>query len=152
MQEDVPVQYKTAAIAQIVSGVVNMLLMAAVISVTLSGVFGTIGLTCGTILLSAACPAGCIGWLMPACGLWGLVLLPIGFAEVMAGVYALTEPRKGAPFVRGVAVLELVSVLFGGLPSAVVGGCVLMLLGDPKVALYLVDDGAEGGASDGGTR
>jgi hypothetical protein len=137
MPIDPPAPYKIAANAQIVSGFINVLFMGALVAIVFSGVFGTIGVTCGSMLIAVACPAGLLGWMMPLCGLWGLMLMPLGFVEIIVGFYALTEPTKSGSLVRMTAILELVGIVFGGLPSAIVGACVLSLMSNPEVVLFL---------------
>ena len=135
-----PRQLQTIAIIQLVSGLVNILLMAALVTITLTAVGGTAGTCVSVIFAMLGCPLGCVGVLGWACGLWGLALLPIGLFEVVAGGVALVNPEPSPTLIRAAAIAEMASLLFGGLNSAVAGVAVWSLLKDPDVVGYL--DGA----------
>jgi hypothetical protein len=132
-----PAKLQQVAVLQLVSGVVNVFLMAALVSMVLGGTLGTIGAFCGTIVASVGCPLGCIGFFGWMCGFWGLALLPIGVLELVAGLVGLVNPQGSGTVMRVAAMAELSSLLFGGIVSTVIGAVALGLLRDEEVVGYL---------------
>lgn len=123
MEEEVPQPLKTAAILQIVSGVVNWFVMA-----WLS--WFAIGCVCGTLTFF-------IGGLGGICGLFSMLLVPIGWVEIGVGVYGLMNPKEAAPIMKYVTYLEMGSILLGGIPAAIIGFVVTGMLGNDEVVAYL---------------
>lgn len=132
-----PAKLKQIAILQLISGTINVCVMAVVVSTILGASSGLAGTICGMGLALVGCPAGCLGPLGSACGFWGLLLLPIGIGEIVSGITALVHPQGAANLLRLATLAELSSLLFGGVVSAVVGLVGLRLLADDDVAAYL---------------
>lgn len=93
----------------------------------------TIGAALGSILISFGCPLGCLGWFGFICGFWGLILVPVGIVEIIAGIYGLTAPKKSATVLKISAGLEIVAMVAGGIISLIVGILSLVFLRDPEV-------------------
>lgn len=129
--DSAPARLKTAAILQLASGVVNVFVMAAVSTTVWTLVGGGLGTFC---LHTLMCPVGMFGW---ACGAWGLLLLPIGVLEIVAGAAGLVAPDGAALPMRAATWAELFSVLCGGIASGVVGVLALSALRDDEVVAWL---------------
>ncbi len=123
MEEDIPQPLKTAAILQIVSGLVNWFVMAGLS-------WCMVGTVCGMLTII-------VGGFGGICGLVGLLLIPIGWVEIGAGVYGLMNPKEGAKIMKYVTYLEMGSVLLGGIPAAIIGFVVTGMLGNDEVVAYL---------------
>lgn len=121
MSEAVPERLKTAAIMQLVSGLINVFVMTWIASFTL-GLAGSI------------CTLGFGGQF---CGFLACFLAPIGLFEIVAGAMGMTNPRDGARVMRIASFVEMASLLAGGIPSAIIGFLVLQWMGEPEVAAYL---------------
>lgn len=123
MDPDVPQRLKMAAVAQIVSGAINI-----VGGWWLSSC--VIGNFCGLFTLYMG---------GQFCGMVSCLLLPLGLVEIGAGVFVLMQPREGADVARIVSYVEMLSVIGGGLVGLVVGIGVQVLLRDDQVVAYLED-------------
>jgi hypothetical protein len=123
MEEDIPQPLKTAAILQIVSGLVNWFVMSWI-------AWMSIGCVCGALTFI-------VGGLGAMCGIGGLLLIPIGWIEIGAGVYGLMNPKEGAKIMKYVTYVEMGSVLLGGIPAAIIGFVVTGMLGNDEVVAYL---------------
>ncbi len=125
MTDDTPQSLKTAAIIQLVSGLVNLLMpMVAGFGWSLfAGVCSTF--TCG------------VGSVLGFCSLGACLLWPLSIAEIVGGGLTLANPRQGAPIMKVVAMLEMVSILFSGFVSFIAGIVVWRMLSEPEVAGYL---------------
>src|SRR5687767_11050760 len=122
-----PGRVSGTAILQIVSGAINLTVMWWLVGMV-------VGTSCGgvTALLSlGACPIGVF------CGLVSWFLIPLGLLELVAGILGLANPRGGGSLMRVVAILEMVSLLCGGLGSFVAGAIGIGLLADPEVKAFL---------------
>jgi hypothetical protein len=122
VNEQVPQPLRNAAIAQLVSGLVNWFVMATFASL---GVY--FGATICTIVTMG------FGFVTYFCACFTLMLVPIGIFEVVCGVVGLTNPRGAVGLMRAAAIVELIAVIFGGIPAFVVGILVLRWLADPEV-------------------
>lgn len=118
-----PDKLKNAALLQLVSGAVNISVMAFMSYICIGGCFAT---------LSAPIGSPCAIFGLAGCLLW-----PIGMFELVAGAMFFTNPRQHKELARIAAGVEVVSLLLGGFFSAFVGGMVLMTLGDEQVQEYL---------------
>lgn len=112
----------TAAVIQLISGIVNVFIM------TPAVYFGA-SFVCG--LLSAAvtlgtCPFGAF------CGMAGCFLIPMGILEIIAGALGLSG-NGGGSFPRIVGWIEIASLFFGGFTSFVAGCIVVYMTGSPEV-------------------
>lgn len=140
--DDRPQQLQTIGILQLVSGIVNLTfgwVMAAliwyflgfVISCTVGGILGMIGSLVG-------CPAGfMLMYCGACCGALGLILVPVGIAEIIAGAMSLSGNPAGASMGRLLSWVEISSLLAGGLVSAIIGVVVMSMYRDPDVLDYL---------------
>jgi hypothetical protein len=124
---DVPQPLKNAAIAQLVSGLVNWFIMGFLVY-----------LVSGTVLAICTFWAGGLGGI---CGLWGCLLVPIGIFETVCGVMGLTNPKGAGQLMKIASYVEMASILAGGLPAAVVGFLVQKWLAEPEVVAYLESNG-----------
>lgn len=125
MNDDMPQSLKTAAIIQIVSGLINFFMPA------LAG-FGW------SMFASVCAWATCgLGSVLYLCGFATCLLWPLGVAEMIAGGLTLANPRQGAPIMKVVSMLEMGSLLCGGFISCIAGFVVYRMLGEPEVAGYL---------------
>lgn len=132
-----PAKLKQAAFLQLLSGLINVFVMAALVTVLLGTVGGGVGSVCGTVIAAVGCPLGCLGFFGWVCGLWGLVLLPIGMLEIAGGAMGLLMPESSGTVMRAAALAEMASFLFGGVVSGVVGVVTMGFLREPEVAGYL---------------
>ena len=131
----VPGPLKGAAIAQLVSGLVSFA-MTAILFLVYSASAGTAATILGTIIASFGCPLGCLGVFGYACGIWALPLALLGLLEVIAGIVGLVAPAKSKMLIQIVAVLEILSIIFGGLISLIVGIVALVLMRNESVAEF----------------
>lgn len=125
--EEAPANLKTISIIQLVSGLLNIFVMAGLSWFVLGMGAGTITLICTL----GFCPFG--GFL----GFLGCLLIPIGISEVAVGAMGLSDPMNAAKFSKYAAVLELASFLCGGIPSAIAGVIVLYMLRDDEIVAYI---------------
>lgn len=128
-----PDKLKYAAIAQIISGLVNIFITSWVVCTAVQ--FG--GALCGTVLMVVTfglCP---VGYLVGCLGYLGFLAVPLGVIEIIAGILGMTNPKSGGTMMKITAILEIVGILIGALPGAVAGGLVLMFLSDDQVKAYL---------------
>ena len=115
-----PAQIKQTAILQLISGILTMTIMMCVSWTTLSTV-------------SAVCTLG----LLPICGIVSFLLVPIGIFEIVCGILGLTNPKTAAPVMKICSYVEMASILFGGVSTAIAGGVAMSLLGNTEVTAYL---------------
>lgn len=137
MSTQTPARLTQAALLQLVSGLINVFVMGALVTVLLGTVGGGVGSFCGTIVAAVGCPLGCLGFFGWICGVWGLVLLPIGMLEIAGGAMGLMMPESAGTVMRAAALAELASFAFGGVISGVIGVVAMGFLRDPEVAGYL---------------
>lgn len=121
--QDAPQPLKTAAILQIVSGVVNFFIMPTLVYFFVGGF--------------CAIATFIIGGLGGLCGTVGCLLVPVGLFEIVSGILALTNPKGSAGLMKICAYVEMGSVLLGGIPAAIVGFLVMNALGNDEVKAYL---------------
>lgn len=119
----VPDNLKNAAIAQLISGLINMFIMP---------VLGylVIGTVCAVLTFFIGGCGGIFGCLT-------LFLWPIGVCEVLAGIFGLVNPKQGAPIMRIVSFLEIASILAGGIISAIVGFVVISMMRSNDVVEFM---------------
>lgn len=123
MDESTPAPLRNAAIVQLVSGLIDFFVMGWL-------AWFVIGCFCGVLTL----PLGSVGGF---CGLLSFLLVPLGLLEMGAGIYGLMNPREGASAMRLVSWLEIAGLFVGGIPGAIAGGCVQMLLSGDDVVAFL---------------
>lgn len=125
--QKLPDKLQTAAILQIVSGVLNVFFMAGV-SYMVLGVGG--GLITAICTLGM-CPIGVF------CGFVAFLLVPVGIFEILSGVLILTHNPSALQIQRYVSIAQKVSVLFGGIGSIIMSFVVDGMINDPEVLAYL---------------
>ena len=123
MEEQVPANLKNAAILQLVSGLLNFMVMPVV-------VYMTVGMCCGVLTIW-------MGGLGAVCGCVGLGLWPIGIFEIVSGGMTLANPKSGGKIMKICTYVELGSILCGGLISCIAGGVIMSMLKDEEVTAYL---------------
>ena len=124
---DLPEKLKTAAIVQLVSGLVNVFMMAGFAFFALSTLGGIVTTICTLGLFP-------VGW---CCGFLGLLLMPVGLVEIVAGVLGLTNNPSAGKVIGMTVYLEMASLLCGGIGSAIAGFVVRGMLSDPEVVAFL---------------
>lgn len=123
--DDVPSNLKSAAILQLVSGLITVSVMCCISWMTI----GTIGFLCTLV----------VGGFGGVCGMLGWVLVPIGIFEIVSGTLGLTNPKVGGKVMKICSFVEVGAILFGGLSTALAGGVALVLLRDADVQQFLQD-------------
>lgn len=121
--DETPANLKTAAIVQIVAGLINVFVMSFV------SWFG-IGTVCSVLTIL-------LGGLGGICGLLGCALIPFGMVEILVGVLALTNPKGFGNISRMLGFVEIAAILFGSISSAIAGGVVVMMTGNDEVKAFL---------------
>ena len=81
--------------------------------------------------------AGGIGALCGYCGILVYALWAVGVLEIIAGILVLALPKPPALLIKVVSVAEVLCLLLGGIPAAIVGIINLMLSRDLEVVAYL---------------
>jgi hypothetical protein len=114
-------------IVQLISGGLNLAMMW-----WLAGTAaGTLGGMCTGLLTLGVFPFGVL------CGFVCMVLIPIGILEIVSGIIILAAPGKCRTLAMVTGIIELVSLVFGGLLSAIAGLVTIILMRDESVARYL---------------
>ena len=126
MTEDTPQALKNAAIVQLVSGLINFMIMPAVMWFGWSMFAGI----CSVFTFG-------LGSLFGLCGFVSCLLVPIGMVEIVSGGLTLANPKQGAPIMKIVAMVEMGSLLAGGFLSCAAGFVVSRMLADEQVQGYL---------------
>lgn len=117
MNEEQPGALRAAAIVQLVSGVVNLLIVSWLSSMLWVTIGGPISMVVMAICTLGICPLP-VGSL---CGFVGLLIGPLAVLEIVSGIVGLATPAGNRPLVMVTAVLELLS-LFLVNPVAVIAG------------------------------
>jgi hypothetical protein len=128
-----PDKMKYAAIAQIISGLVNIFVTSWVVCTMVQ--LG--GAVCGSVLMVVTLGLCPVGYFVGCLGYLGFLAVPLGIVEIIAGILGLTNPKSGGTMMKITAILEIAGLLIGALPGAVAGGLVLMFLSDDQVKAYL---------------
>jgi hypothetical protein len=118
--ENPPDQLKTAAIVQLVGGLIDLVVgawIASFIWTCISGVC-TLGM----------CPIG---------GLLGLLVVPLAILEIISGIVGLTNPKSAGMIMKITSFLSMGGILLGSISSLVAGVIVFMQLSNPEVKAYL---------------
>jgi hypothetical protein len=121
MNPDVPQSLKIAAIAQIASGAISVMM-----TWWLSSCF-----------ISTVCGIMTLGFGGQLCGLLSWLLIPLGLIEIGVGIFGLVNPKEAAKFQKIVSFLEMAAILLGGVVNAVCGGIAFMMLGKDESVAYL---------------
>jgi len=125
--QKLPDKLNTAAIIQIVSGVINIFFMAGVSYFVIAMGGGIITAICTL----GMCPAGVM------CGFAGFLLVPIGIFEILSGVMIMTSNPNALKIQRYVSIVQKVSILFGGLGSLIASFVVDGMVNDPESLAFL---------------
>jgi hypothetical protein len=126
MNDETPQALKNAAIAQLVSGLINFMVMPGIMWFAWSMFAGV----CSVFTFG-------LGSLFGLCGFVSCLLVPIGMVEMVSGGLTLANPRQGAPIMKIVAMVEMASLLCGGFISCIAGFVVSRMLADEQVQGYL---------------
>ena len=126
--EPQPQKQMILAIVQLVSGVLTLILGFCVMPTLVGMVGGCVTSPCGVVGLP---PIGM------CCGCIPYVLVPVALMEIVAGVLGLASPKASGQLAKWVALGECISLLLGGVTTAIAGGVVFFLLQDPEVSKYL---------------
>ena len=114
-------------IVQLISGGLNVAMMW-----WLAGTAaGTLGGMCTGLLTLGVFPIGVL------CGVISMVLIPVGILEIVSGIIILAAPARCRTLAMVTGIIELVSLIFGGLLSAIAGLVTIILLRDENVTRYL---------------
>jgi len=114
-------------IVQLVSGGLNVAMMW-----WLAGTAaGTVGGMCTGLLTLGVFPIGVV------CGVICFVLIPVGILEIVSGIFVLAAPERCRTLATVTGIIELVSLVCGGLLSAIAGLVTIILLRDQTVSGYL---------------
>lgn len=130
--EHVDEDTRLAGILQLTSGLVNLLVMTAVWVLGAGGIGGIASMIVGSL---CACPVpfGIV------CGAVGIFPLLLGFVELISGLLVLTgQPSRR--LIHVTAVLEVLSLAWGGVISAAVG---LVIVGKQALDVPRIPDGDE---------
>ena len=131
--DEVPQKFKTIAIIQLVAGLVNVFMGWGIASVGWS-IFGVLSGTVCTALTMGLCP---LTWFLPMCGLVAFLIIPIGIAETVVGLVALTNPASAKAFLPYLAMAQIPTILLGDMASPIAGVVTLMMTKDPEVAGFI---------------
>jgi hypothetical protein len=121
-------QATNVGIAQIVSGVINLIIMSLGWALLGTGVGGTVSAALCAIVSLGTCPAP-IG---VVCGFVGILPLVLGLLEIISGALIISDTERFRSFGRAIAILEVLSVLYGGVASVLVGAFALTSLKAPS--------------------
>jgi predicted Zn finger-like uncharacterized protein len=79
-----------------------------------------------------------LGWSGLTCCLWpgGYYSLVMGILAIMKGAQLLGDKANQAPAPKWVAILMIINIINGDIPSLVMGIISLQMLGDPEVEQY----------------
>ena len=123
--DNTPQPIKVVGITYLIAGLLN-LTMTWWVSSTIIATAGA----CIASLTMGLCPAFCLGF-----GPW--LLIPVGLVEVAFGVWTLTKPEDARKYVRFVPVMEILSIIVGGLSSPIAGVVALVLLRNEEAVAYI---------------
>ncbi len=120
-----PAKLQTIGILQLISGILNLTLVWWLWFMLLSvGASVCAAFTMGFGIVTYICAI--VPWL----------LIPIGIFEVVTGVFVLAKPEASRTLLTIAAIAEIVSIVFGGVVSCVVGIVALVLVNDSEVKAY----------------
>lgn len=117
--ESEPGALRAAAIVQLISGCVNLLIVSWLASVIWFTVGGTVSAVVMAVCTLGMCPLP-VGSL---CGGVGLFIAPIAVLEIVSGVIGISSPRGGRVLMITTGIIELLSVFLVN-PVALVAGLV----------------------------
>jgi hypothetical protein len=123
----VPQQYKTLGLANLIGGLINVFIGGFVAST----VWSTVGGLCTGICTFGLCPFGVF------MGLFGFLVVPLGMAEAALGLVTLLSPEATRPLWRILPYGQCVAVLLGDFVSPILGIVGMMMTRDPEVAAYI---------------
>ncbi len=126
--QPLPEAARNAAIAQLVTGFVNIFVM------TWLAWVGWGALASVSAFLTAFL-GGC-GGLVGCCGWSACLFLPLGIIEILAGIMALNNNPTALGLSKVVAYLEIASILLGGIVSFIVGMVAIIMLNKPEVEAW----------------
>lgn len=120
MENPPPDKLKTAAIVQLVVGLIDL---------TIGWWLAAVAWTC----ISGVCTLG----MCPIGGFLGFLVIPIGMLEIASGIVGLTNPKGGGVLMKIAAFVGMGGILLGSVSSCVGGVIALLQLQDPEVKAFL---------------
>jgi len=124
---EVPQKFQTLGILQLVAGICNVL-FGWWIGLTVWTMGGTF---CSAIATLGLCPIGGL------CGFVSLLILPLGFVEIVVGILMLANPQMVRSFVGWLPFFQLPALLLGDFISPIMGIVGFALTRDPEVVGYI---------------
>ncbi len=115
---------RNVGIAQIISGLINLIIMSLGWALLGTTIGGTVSAAFCAVITLGMCPLP-VGAL---CGFVGVLPLILGILEIISGALIVSDADRYRSFSRAIAILEVLSVLYGGICSVLVGAFVLMTL------------------------
>lgn len=111
-------------IGQILSGVINLIIMSLGWFFLGSTVGGTVtAVFCGVVTLGICpLPFGAL------CGFVGILPIFLGLLEIISGILILMDADRYRTFARAIGIVEVMSILYGGICSVLVGVFTLFTL------------------------
>ena len=127
MDTQVPQQYKTLGIANLIGGLVNVTFGAFIASTIWSLGAGT----CTTVCTFGLCP---IGFMF---GFVGMLVWPVGMIEVVIGLLTLAQPDSVKGAYKFLPFAQFGAILLGDIVSPILGVVGMMMTRDKEVAAYI---------------
>jgi hypothetical protein len=127
VNDQVPQQYKTLGLANLIGGLVN----ATIGGFIASTLWSFVGGTCTAVCTLGMCP---IGFLM---GFFGFLVMPLGLAEAAVGLITMLSPQSTRPLWKFLPYLQFAAVVLGDFVSPILGLVGLTMTRDPEVAAYI---------------
>lgn len=127
MKYEAPDKFRTIGILYAVAGLVNIM-----IGWFLGYMIWGVG--CGVCVMVATlglCPFGFF------CGFIAMLMIPLGVLELTIGILAIGNPEAVKRVVGYLPLIEIPSLLLGGIVSPVIAIVALVLLRDPEVRGYI---------------
>jgi hypothetical protein len=131
--DEVPQKFKTIGIVQLVAGLVNVFMGWGIAWFGWSMVGMLAGTVCSAVTLFM-CP---LTYLLYMCGFLGFLVIPIGIAEAVVGLVALTNPAAVKGAIPYLAMAQIPCILLGDIVSPIAGIVSYMMAKDPEVAGYI---------------
>jgi hypothetical protein len=127
LENNVPQQYKTLGMANLIGGIVNVTFGAFIASTVWSLGAGT----CTTVCTFGLCP---IGFMF---GFIGMLVWPVGMIEIVIGALTLMQPESVKGVYKFLPFAQFGGILLGDFVSPLLGVVGIMMTRDPEVAAYI---------------
>lgn len=124
---EVPQKFQTLGILQLVAGICNVFFgwWFGMTILTFGGTF------CSAIMTLGICPIGGM------CGFASLLIVPVGFVEILVGILMLANPQMVRGLVGWMPFMQLPALLLGDFISPILGIVGFVLTRDPEVVGYI---------------